>query len=416
MPTSASASASATASKTSPFSKASDIVGDAFEAVEDRFEDALGQYSALAGKLFPILSKLYISPAKATKIFKAIQKVQDPCDWIFIFLLGWVTIPLVRIPYEKIVIGTTSQRRRKKSADTGTGTGIIPAPARPFNDTFIFHFAEHLAQAGKIAALVYGLDCLAIALDTLGFQAATTFSPYIAKAIYTMWMFKRFSRVVHYLVFKSFGVVSSKDKEDPEKRGSLARAQIVNRLFEMLCLAGCFFAMVDVLKVKSGASLKSLFAVSGAGTAVLAVASRDIASSVVNGLALQASDKVYEGEKIMFGNGIKGTVEKIGLFETLIRDSTEMLTAVPNTELSNQKITNISRNRYSQVKQKLHFQYEDLDKLPALMHEIKKEICKSCPLVVSDGTKPFRAYFSAVSVVLAGVTELSCTVKNQSSG
>jgi len=69
--------------------------------------------------------------------------------------------------------------------------------------------------------------------------------------------------------------------------------------------------MVDVLKVKSGVTLRSLFAVGGAGTVFLSLAVKDIASEVVSGLALQASDKVYEGEKVMFGNGLKGTVDQI---------------------------------------------------------------------------------------------------------
>jgi small-conductance mechanosensitive channel len=70
-----------------------------------------------------------------------------------------------------------------------------------------------------------------------------------------------------------------------------------------------------------------------------------------------------------------------------------MVTAVPNKELSNQSLINISRNKFSQVKQVVHFEYGDLENLPALLLEIKKEISRSCPAVVIDGSKPFRAYF-----------------------
>jgi len=126
---------------------------------------------------------------------------------------------------------------------------------------------------------------------------------------------------------------------------------------------------------------------------VISLASKDIASEIVSGLALQASDKVYEGEKVLFGNGLKGYVDRIGIFETLIRDSSEMVTAVPNKELHNQRLANISRNRYSQVKQKVSFLYEDLERLPPLLEEIKREIVRSCPFVISDASKPFRVYF-----------------------
>ena len=354
--------------------------GDVFEKFEDKIEDSIDHYSAFAGKIFPILSKLYISPEKARQIATAINKVQEPGDWIFIFLLGWVTMPIIQYPYEKLAIGTSPI----------TKDGKVKTP---FKETFIFHIADHVSQAGKIAALVYGIDCIAIALETIKFKGVTQYSPLVAKAIYTVWMFLRCNALKKYFVFKAFGVSTSKDREDLGKRGSYARAKIVNNFFDILCLVACFFVMVDVLKVKSGVTLRSLFAVGGAGTVVISLALKDIAAEVVSGLALQASDKVYEGEKVMFGNGLKGTVDQIGLFETLIRDSSEMVTAVPNKELSNQSLTNISRNKFSQVKQVVHFEYGDLENLPALLLEIKKEISRSCPAVVIDGSKPFRAYF-----------------------
>ena len=115
----------------------------------------------------------------------------------------------------------------------------------------------------------------------------------------------------------------------------------------------------------------------------------------VSGFALQASDKVYEGEDVLFGNGIKGTVVRIGTFETLVKHNGEMITAVPNKDLTNQKITNLSRLKFSQVTQTLRFDYKDADKIPAVIDEIKKEIRESCPLVVTDGSRPFRVYWSS---------------------
>lgn len=365
-------------SKSATFSNVSEKVGVAFEAVEDRIEDTIRHYSAFAGKIFPILSKLYISPAKAKKIVQAIQKVQEPGDWIFIFLVGWATIPVIRYPYEKIILGGSLKK-----------TNVVP----PFKESFIYYFAEHLSQAGKIAALVYGLDCITIAMETIGFHSISTIMPSVAKGIYTFWIFSRFNTFKKFLVFNAFHVSRKKDRIDPNKRGHLARAQIVDRILEILLFAGCFSVMVDILNVKSGVTMKSLFAVSGAGTVVLSLASKDIATQIVSGLALQASDKVYEGEKVQFGSGLVGHVDRIGLFETLIRDSSEMVIAVPNNQLYNQRLSNISRNKFSQVKQILRFHYEDLDRLPSLIEEIKKEIVRSCPFVISDGSKAFQVFF-----------------------
>ena len=352
---------------------------NAFENIEGRIEHTIGHYSAFAGKIFPILSKLYVSPNEAKQIFKEIQTVQEPGDWIFILLLGWAIIPMIKYPYEKFVIGMQPKENQ--------------APPRPFKESGIFHFAEHLQQAGRIGAVVYGLDCIGIALETMGFQKINQYMPSVAKGIYCLWMFSRLNTFKRFVVFKSFGVGTAANRNLLKNRSKYARAKIVNKIFDIVCYAACFFVMVDILQVKSGVTLNSLFAVSGAGTVIISLATKDIALDIVSGLALQASDKVYEGESVSFGNGLKGCVDQIGLLETLIRDGSEMVTAVPNHQLANQRLANISRNKFSQVQQKIHFYYEDIDQLPSLMQEIKNEIIKSCGFVVTDGSRPFRVYF-----------------------
>lgn len=364
-------------------------LGDTFEALEDRLEDVIDHYSAFAGKIFPILSKLYISPEKARNIYKAINTVQEPGDWIFIFLVGWATLPVIRYPYEQIALKKRVHGKELNDLE-GTEASLY---TKQFNETFLYHFATHISQAGKIAALVYGLDCIAISLETIGFKAATKYSPMCAKVIYTVWMFSRFNTFKKYLVYNAFRVSDSKLAVRVENRAAFARAKIVNNILEIILFAACLFIMVDLLHLKAGVALNSLFAVSGAGTLLASFASKDIAMEVVSGLSLQASDKIYEGEKVLFGNGVKGVVVKIGMLETIIRDSSEKVTAIPNKELAGHHITNLSRNRFSQVKQTLHFEYDDLEKLPDLMEAIKIEIAASCPFVVTDGSKPFRAYF-----------------------
>lgn len=379
-----SATGQKSSSPSNPLPSVKDAVDDAFdvfEALEDRFEDTISHYSAFAGKIFPLLSKLYVSPKKARKIINEIRTVQEPGDWIFILTLGWITIPVVKCTYEKFVIGKNS---RTKCGNT----------ERLFKESLVYYFAEHVSQAGRIAAGVYVLDCVAIALDTMGFQAISQYSPNIAKAIYTVWIFSRVSSFKRFMVFKFFAITNLADKEDPGNRGFLARANIVDKFLDIFFIASCFFVLIDVLKIQSGCTLNSLFAVSGAGTVMISLASKDIIMEVLSGLTLQASDKVFEGEKVEFGNGLKGYVDHIGLFETLIRDSSEMVTAVPNKSLINQHLTNISRNQFSQVKQKLNFKYNDMEKLPALIEEIKRAVAGNCEFVISDGSKPFRVHFS----------------------
>mmetsp|Transcript_18171 Transcript_18171/g.39677 ORF Transcript_18171/g.39677 Transcript_18171/m.39677 type:complete len:149 (-) Transcript_18171:24-470(-) len=47
----------------------------------------------------------------------------------------------------------------------------------------------------------------------------------------------------------------------------------------------------------------------------------------------------------------------------------------------------------SQVKEKLRFRYDDIDKIPTLVAAIKKEIKAACPKLVLDNSRPFRVHW-----------------------
>jgi small-conductance mechanosensitive channel len=101
-----------------------------------------------------------------------------------------------------------------------------------------------------------------------------------------------------------------------------------------------------------------------------------------------------EGDKVQFGNGIGGTIVKMGWMETMIRGPDEITLTVPNADLASQHVSNLSRVNRSQVKQTLRFEYKDVDKLPLVVQDIKKEIKSACPELISDGTRPFHVHFT----------------------
>lgn len=76
-----------------------------------------------------------------------------------------------------------------------------------------------------------------------------------------------------------------------------------------------------------------------------------------------------------------------------ILESDEVSVKVPNSELSANSVSNLSREKRSQVLQKLQFRYDTLDEMPTLVTEIKREIESSCPLLIKNG--PFRVYFNS---------------------
>ena len=64
-------------------------------------------------------------------------------------------------------------------------------------------------------------------------------------------------------------------------RGSFGKAAIVSKVSDAVLLLFFAFNMFDVLPVKAGGLIKSLFAVSGAGTLFITVACKDLATDIV---------------------------------------------------------------------------------------------------------------------------------------
>jgi small-conductance mechanosensitive channel len=110
---------------------------------------------------------------------------------------------------------------------------------------------------------------------------------------------------------------------------------------------------------------------------------------------LSASDRIYEGDTVQISkSGFKGAVERLGWLETVLRGNDDIMLTVPNTELQGSQVSNLSRIHICQVYQTLRFKYSDASKLPKLLHDIKCEIRASCPTVITDGSRPFRCYWT----------------------
>ena len=107
--------------------------------------------------------------------------------------------------------------------------------------------------------------------------------------------------------------------------------------------------------------------------------------------------RMYVGDIVQFGDGTSGKVEKLGWMETTLRGSDNLLTRVPNAMLSSQKVSNLSRLKISQVKQTLRFHYDDAGKVPEVLEDIREEIQKSCPRLITNNSRPFRVFWTNIN-------------------
>jgi hypothetical protein len=90
--------------------------------------------------------------------------------------------------------------------------------------------------------------------------------------------------------------------------------------------------------------------------------------------------------------------------------SDEIITKIPNNQLSNIRISNLSRLKRSQVLQSLTFKYDYLGDIPELCKEMKDEIATSCGEVITDGSATFRVSWAGYDTEGLNVV-VDCTLK-----
>lgn len=175
------------------------------------------------------------------------------------------------------------------------------------------------------------------------------------------------------------------------------RIQVVDRFGNFFLAVCAIFMILDVLNVEMGIATKGAVAFGSVGTIVFSLAAKDTVANILHGVILSASDRLYEGDSIrLHKSGFSGTVHRLGWLETVVRGSDNVMVTIPNADLLSQRVCNLSRVNLCQVKQKLVFSYNDLEKLPQLLQDIKSEIRASCPAVVTDGSRPFRSVLVSI--------------------
>ena len=171
----------------------------------------------------------------------------------------------------------------------------------------------------------------------------------------------------------------------------LGRVVLFDRLLDWLIMAVTMVNILDILDIDLSTGLQSILSMGGVGALVFSLASKDLAENVVGGFALNAWDAFSVGDIVMLGDGTEGTVQEVGLIETHIKGHDNIVTRIPNGQLTTARVSNLSRLERSRCFQTLRFKYKDLDKLEEVLRDIKLEIKQACPKTITDGSAAFFA-------------------------
>lgn len=247
---------------------------------------------------------------------------------------------------------------------------------------------SHVQQIAQLATLVYLADIIVVALVSIGFDFArlSVFSLGFARILYVGWIAQRLSVLKTYFF-------SQAAENSPHKLGQLG---LIDKFVDVVLYICTGFMLMDILDVQMGVGLSSVFAFGSAGTLMVGLASRDLADMFINGVAMTTADRVREGDCVTFGDGTEGQIQKIGWMQTTVRHYDNLVEVIPNSTLGMQRVINLSRVKKCQVKVNLRFKFKDGNVLQDVAKDILEEIKISCPEVITDGSRPFRAVWTDI--------------------
>lgn len=189
----------------------------------------------------------------------------------------------------------------------------------------------------------------------------------------------------------------------------LGRVVLLDRLFDFVIFVIVSLCILDELAIDLTRGLQTVLSAGGIGALIFSLAAKDLAEQIVGGFALGAwyeelnlsycnanvwilRDALSVGDKVKLNNGVEGYVKEIGLLETIIEGYDNIVTRIPNSQMTSARVCNLSKVNRRRESQVVRFRYSDLEKIPDVLCEIKEEIRLSCPKLSSKVLAVLRSY------------------------
>ncbi len=122
-----------------------------------------------------------------------------------------------------------------------------------------------------------------------------------------------------------------------------------------------------------GFSISGVLAFGGVGGIAVGFAAKDLLANFFGGLMIYLDRPFFVGDWIKSPDrDIEGTVEDIGWRLTRIRSFDKRPIYVPNSTFANIAVVNPSRMTHRRIHETIGVRYDDVDKLPAIVHDVRE--------------------------------------------
>ena len=224
-------------------------------------------------------------------------------------------------------------------------------------------------HAPSVALLWFFITLFSIDLVTEGFLGEThpeVVAPIVNAGIVLVlgWFLLRFKdRLIEKILKKR----AKKGEPQPDVTSMVA----VSKLLSIVIVIITAVLLHDV----TGLSFTTLVAFGGVGGLALAFASQEIFSNFFGGFMVHVTRPFVVGETVSVPtHQIDGTIEKIGWYQTLVRDNTKSSVYIPNSLFSKAHLINKSRITHRLVDDSLSFYISPLSTIELIIEDINTYI------------------------------------------
>lgn len=256
--------------------------------------------------------------------------------------------------------------KKMKPEENGFRRALLDTAAR----TAVFPLAVvGVCIASRLSALPENLKTLRTDITAVLLTVAVTYTVYQAVALADFWL-RRLSAKTH---------TTLDDMMVPMVRKTLRTVTVI-------------LGLVQIAQQLSDKPITSILAGLGVGGLAVALAAQDTIKNFFGSLVIFADHPFQLGDRIVVDDQ-DGTVEEVGMRSTRIRTLDGHLVTVPNGELANKVIRNISKRPYIKRTANITVTYDTPpEKIQRAMEIIKEELNRHNEKMHPD--LPPRVYFN----------------------
>lgn len=124
------------------------------------------------------------------------------------------------------------------------------------------------------------------------------------------------------------------NKNQTSKVGNTAKVETISKLLYSIIKFSIIFIVTNIILDSVGINTSSLIATAGIGGIAIAFGSQTIIQDFIMGIFIVIDDRIRVGDWVIAA-GCEGTVEKLSLRTTLIRDFNGSVHIIPNSQIKN---------------------------------------------------------------------------------